>query len=107
MKLPVLLTALVAFLIILNTRLDGFPWSRWIAPFGGTLVLSLVTSALCWGMRYGLELWWGTRGLLVQLGEVVLPAAIALGLFLAIASRLSIPELDLLLNRFIRKKSAP
>lgn len=100
------LTSLVAFLIILNRKLDGFPWRTWFLPFSGTFVLSLGTGAVCWGIRYGLETWWGTRGLLVQLGEVILPATIALGLFLAIASRLPIPELDLLLSRFRRNKSA-
>ncbi|MEM9772510.1 MAG: murein biosynthesis integral membrane protein MurJ [Cyanobacteria bacterium P01_D01_bin.73] len=98
------LTALVAFLIILNRRLGGFPWSRWFVPFGGTLVLSLASGSLCWGIRYGLESWWGTRGIVIQLGQVLIPAAIALGIFLAIASRLPIPEFDLLLSRFTRKK---
>ncbi|MEM1426062.1 MAG: murein biosynthesis integral membrane protein MurJ, partial [Cyanobacteria bacterium P01_H01_bin.130] len=96
------LTALVAFLIILNHRLGGFPWLQWIPSFGGTLVLALGSGALCWGLRYGLEQWWGTQGLLIQLGEVLIPAAIALGLFLAIASRLPIPEVNLLLKRFRR-----
>ncbi|MGD1851118.1 MAG: murein biosynthesis integral membrane protein MurJ [Cyanophyceae cyanobacterium] len=101
------LTALVAFLVILNNRLDGFPWSQWLPSFGGTFVLSLATGALCWGTLFGLETWWGTRGFFVELAEVLIPAAIALGAFLAIASRLPIPEVDLLLKRFTRKKGTP
>ncbi|MEM9244716.1 MAG: murein biosynthesis integral membrane protein MurJ, partial [Cyanobacteria bacterium P01_F01_bin.153] len=41
------LTSLIAFLVILNNRLGGFPWGQWLPSFSSAFALSIATGALC------------------------------------------------------------
>lgn len=96
------LLALVTLLALLHGRIGGLPWRDWLKPFGGLLAASAIAGIGCWGTRLALETALGTGDLWQQLVQIAGGTAIGLGLFLAIALPLQLPELDRLLARFRR-----
>ncbi|QYO68894.1 hypothetical protein [Leptolyngbya sp. 7M] len=52
-----------------------------------------------WATRWGLEVWLGTEGLLVQLIQLSVAGAIGLGVFAVLAARTGLPEVDQLVAR--------
>jgi len=96
------LVALVTLLVLLHGRIGGLPWRDWLKPFGGLLAASAIAGIGCWGTRLGLESALGTGQLWQHLVQIAGGSAIGLGLFLAIALALKLPELDQLLARFRR-----
>jgi putative peptidoglycan lipid II flippase len=96
------LVAMVALLVLLDGRIGGLPWRDWLKPFGGLLAASAIAGGGCWGTRLALETTLGTGQLWQHLIQIAGGSAIGLGLFLAIALALKLPELDQLLARFRR-----
>jgi putative peptidoglycan lipid II flippase len=95
--------SMVAFLWILNRRLNGFPWREWIRPFLGLVMGSAIAGCACWGTRLGLEQWLGTEGFFVQLLQLTLASGVAIAIFGVMATQLGLPEVDMLVGR-IRQK---
>jgi putative peptidoglycan lipid II flippase len=95
--------SLVALLWVLDRRLRGLPWRRMGLPILGIAAGSLLTGFTSWGALIGLQRGLGTEGLLIQLLELGLAGGAGLGVFVLVALRLGLPEVDLLVDR-IRQK---
>jgi putative peptidoglycan lipid II flippase len=93
------LVSMVMFLWLLDRRLGGLPWRDWGRPFLGLVMASLVAAGLCWSCRWALEQGLGTEGFLVQAFQLCVAGGVGLAGFGAIASRLGIPEFDMVVGR--------
>jgi putative peptidoglycan lipid II flippase len=93
------ITSMLAFLWILNRRLNGLPWREWLVPFTQLTGASVAAGLAGWGVveLIGRSLPW--EGFLVQLMELVVGSGLAVGVFALTASRLRLPEFDLLTAR--------
>ncbi len=97
------LVSMVMFLWLLDRRLDGLPWRTWSLPFLGLVGASTVAAGLCWGSRWGLEELLGTEGFFIQVLQLCIAGSIGLAGFGAIASRLGIPEFDMVVGRISQR----
>ncbi|MBF2088449.1 MAG: murein biosynthesis integral membrane protein MurJ [Synechococcales cyanobacterium K44_A2020_017] len=97
------LVSMVMFLWLLDRRLDGLPWQTWSLPFLGLVGASIVAAGLCWGSRWGLEELLGTEGFFIQVLQLCIAGSIGLAGFGAIASRLGIPEFDMVVGRISQR----
>jgi putative peptidoglycan lipid II flippase len=97
------LISMVAFLVILNRRLNGLPWREWIVPTGGLALGSVITGAVAWAVLQGMQSLLGTEGLLIQLLQLCIAGAIGLGVFALFVAQLRLPEVDMFVSR-IRQK---
>jgi putative peptidoglycan lipid II flippase len=97
--------SMLVLLWCLNRKLHGLPWQSWIAPFLKLTLISVMTGAIAWGILYGCQHLWGTEGLLIQLIELSLSGAIALGIFVVCATQLRLPEVDMFSDRIRQRLS--
>ncbi|HEY9817472.1 MAG TPA: murein biosynthesis integral membrane protein MurJ, partial [Candidatus Obscuribacterales bacterium] len=97
------LVSMVMFLWLLDRRLDGLPWQTWSLPFLGLVGASTVAAGLCWGSRWGLEELLGTEGFFIQVFQLCVAGSMGLAGFGAIASRLGIPEFDMVVGRITQR----
>ncbi|WP_346292046.1 murein biosynthesis integral membrane protein MurJ [Sphaerothrix gracilis] len=93
------IVSMVLMLILLDRRLNGLPWLDWARPVLGLFLCSAIAGVICWGVRYGLETWLGTEGILIQLLQLAIASCLGLGSFLLGATLLQIPEAAMLANR--------
>ena len=98
-------TSMGLFLWILNRRLNGLPLGEWGLALLGLTGASLVAGLGSWGVSWGWEQVLGSSNLLLQLFQLCLSLLVALGIFIFLAMKLKLPELDLLVSR-IRQKLA-
>ncbi len=92
----------VMLVTILHRRLGGLPMGKWAGHIAALTLASLVTGVVAWGVITGLERAWGTRGLLVQMGELFLAGSGGMLVFALITSQLGLPEVEQLRRRVIR-----
>ena len=95
--------SMALLLALLDRKLGGLPWRTWLRPFLGLLMASIAAGGASWGTRLLVEGALGTEGLLQQLAALALSGTLGLGLFGAIALRLDIPEVQLLVGQVRRK----
>ncbi|UBF28287.1 murein biosynthesis integral membrane protein MurJ [Kovacikia minuta CCNUW1] len=93
------LFSMIMLLWILNRRLNGLPLREWGMPTLGLAVGSAIAGLACWGTLLGTQHLLGTEGLLIQLIQILISGSVGLILFALFATRLRLPEVDLLVNR--------
>ncbi len=98
-------TSMGLFLWILNRRLNGLPLGEWGLALLGLTGASLVAGLGSWGVSWGWEQVLGSSNLLLQLFQLCLSLLVALGIFIFLAMKLKLPEVDILVSR-IRQKLA-
>lgn len=91
--------SMVALMVLLNRKLHGLPWREWSMPFFALVGCSVVEGVVCWGVSWGYEYWFGTRGFLTQLLELSVASLVGLGVFALLATRLNLPEVDIFVAR--------
>lgn len=97
------ITSMALLLGLLHRRLDGLPLAEWGRSLLGIVLASAIAGCASWGVSQGWEMWVGASNLLLQVLQVGLASFIALGIFAAIASRLNLPEFNLMSDRLRRK----
>jgi putative peptidoglycan lipid II flippase len=97
------LISMMVFLFILNRRLNGLPWREWLSPTVSLTIGSVITGGIAWGVLQGCQRLLGTEGLLIQLLQLCVAGAIALGAFALFVTQLRLPEVDVFVSR-IRQK---
>jgi putative peptidoglycan lipid II flippase len=97
------LISMVALLVILNRRLNGLPWREWLLPTTGLMVGSAIAGGVAWAVLQGCQRVLGTEGLLIQLLQLCIAGAIALGVFALFVMQLRLPEVTVFVTR-IRQK---
>jgi putative peptidoglycan lipid II flippase len=97
------ITSMVVMLWVLNRRLNGLPLLKW-----GNIFLTLAAGTILAGLgSFGTsqlwKQWLGNDNLLLEIGQLLFPSAVAILLFFAVASWLKLPELTILITRFRKK----
>jgi putative peptidoglycan lipid II flippase len=95
--------ATIAFLWILNRRLNGLPLLQWSQDFAGLLVATTAAGLASYGVSQGFEKAIGNSNLFLLLLELSLASGVAIIIFSLIAIQLKLPELTILRSR-IREK---
>lgn len=100
------LISMIMLLWVLDRKLKGLPWREWSLPILGLTIGSVIAGFVCWGTLSASQRVWGTEGLLVQLSELSFSGLAGLSAFTFFATRLKLPEVDILMarlrQRFIR-----
>ena len=95
--------SMIAFLWILNRRLNGLPILRWSKDIAGLFVATVLAGLVSYGISQGWENTIGNANLLLLFLELSLASSIAIAIFGLIAMQLKLPELDLLTSRIKQK----
>jgi putative peptidoglycan lipid II flippase len=95
--------SMIAFLWILNRRLNGLPLLQWSKDLVGLLVATTVAGFASYGISQGLEKAIGNGNLLLLLLELSFASGVAIIIFGLIAMQLKLPELKMLTSK-IRQK---
>ncbi|MBI4781092.1 MAG: murein biosynthesis integral membrane protein MurJ [Oscillatoriophycideae cyanobacterium NC_groundwater_1537_Pr4_S-0.65um_50_18] len=99
------LISMITLLWFLNRKLNGLPLREWGLPLAALTLISGVTGLAAWGTLQGLEQLWGNKGFWVYLAQLCGAGAIGLAVFVALVSRLRLPEVQEFTSR-IRQKLA-
>jgi putative peptidoglycan lipid II flippase len=97
------ITSLLIFTRILHRRLGGLPLGQWGGLFTALSLITVVSGLAGWGVTWGWERAIGRGNLLLQLLDLGIAVTVTVGFFMLGASRLRLPELDMLIAR-IRQK---
>jgi putative peptidoglycan lipid II flippase len=97
------LVSMVALLWFLNRKLNGLPLREWSLPIATLTLISGATGLAAWGSLQGLEQLWGDKGFFVHLAQLCGAGAIGVGVFVALVSRMRLPEVQEFTER-IRQK---
>lgn len=93
----------VIFLGILNRRLQGLPLGQWSWTFLQLIIASLWAGLASWGVSYGWQRFIGSENLLFQLLQLGLSTVVALVIFAFLASKMKLPEVEILTSRLRQK----
>jgi putative peptidoglycan lipid II flippase len=96
------LVSMVALLWFLNRKLNGLPLREWSMPIATLTLISGATGLAAWGTLQSLEQL-GGKGFFVHLAQLCVAGAIGLGVFVALVSRMRLPEVQEFTER-IRQK---
>lgn len=97
------ITSMVAFLWMLNRRLNGLPLAEWGLALLKLIIITIVSGVVSWGVNWGWERFIGSYNLLLQLLQLSLTSSIALIVFAGLAMQLKLPEVDMLATRIQQK----
>jgi len=86
--------SMVVMLWILNRRLNGLPLKEWKTPIAGLAAASAIAGFTAWGTLRGLESLWGNSGLLILLAQLCIAGAAGLIVYIGLALKLRLPEVD-------------
>lgn len=95
--------SMIMFLWILHRRLGGLPLKEWLVAFLGLTGASIVAGFASWGIGEVIEKYITTTNFFVQIGLLIFPVVVCLGVFTILAMQLKLPELDILLGRLRQK----
>ena len=99
------LTSMAVLLWVLHRRLNGLPLLNWggaiLALTGSSFVAGLGSWAVSWGWEQIVD----SENLLFQLLEFTLAALVAVGIFALFASRLNLPEVEIVVSRIRQRFS--
>ena len=91
--------SMVMLVWLLDRKLNGLPWREWAWPILGLAVGSFIAGVASWGTFWGCQQIWGTEALLAQIVQLSVAGLIGIGIFALIATRLNLPEVDVLISR--------
>jgi putative peptidoglycan lipid II flippase len=97
------LMAIALLLIVLHRRLEGLPWREWSWPILQILALSLGVGIVSWATWQGSTHFWPQDNWLLQIAHLSLAAGLGAGVFVLLARRTHLPEVQLLSDRWPRK----
>jgi putative peptidoglycan lipid II flippase len=99
------IVSMIWLLLVLDRKIAGLPWRDWSRPIAQLTAISACAGGVSWLTRWGLELGLGTEGLLPQLTQLAVAGAAGLGVFVLLAMRLGLPEMDQLIDRLRQRFS--
>ncbi len=89
-------------LFLLDRRLNGLPWQRFL-PLVGVFLASVVTGGVTWGVSYAWQQFVPASNTITLLIQLALSGGIGFGVFVAIVAQLKLPEFDKFVGQ-IRQK---
>jgi len=97
------LVSMGALLWFLDRKLNGLPLREWSLPIAILTLISGATGLAAWGSLQALERLWGNQGFFVHLAQLCIAGAIGLGVFVALVSRMRLPEVQEFTGRIQQK----
>ncbi len=97
------LFAMVAMVVLLDRKLLGLGWQRWLAPISYLTAIAILSGMLAAGVSYGLEQLWHTPSLFLQLLQLSLSSFLGLGVFWCLCLPLKLPEFEVLFAQLRQK----
>jgi putative peptidoglycan lipid II flippase len=98
----VMIITFIIFLVILNKRLNGLPWTELGFPLFGIFGASSIAGFITWLLSSGWQQVIPSNFFTLILQLVIL-GGVGLGIFSLIATQLGVPELDILVDRLKQK----
>jgi putative peptidoglycan lipid II flippase len=98
----VMMTTFIIFLVILNKRLNGLPWTELGLPLFGIFGASSIAGFITWLLSSGWQQLIPINFFTLVLQLAIL-GGIGLGIFGLITTQLGVPELDILVGRLKQK----
>lgn len=92
-------TSMAALLWLLNRRLRGLGWRDWLWPIGSLTGSSILAGLTSWGVSWIYQRFLGASSFLQLLGQLSLAAIAGLGVFMVLAARSNVPEVDIFVAR--------
>lgn len=97
------LISMLAFIIILHRRLNGFPLGEWALALFSLTGISAIAGFAGWGVNLQLEKVFGASNLVIELIQLALACGVTLGVFGVLAMQLKLPEVNILTERITSK----
>lgn len=97
------LISTVALYVLLDRKINGLPFWKWLEPIALLTLISFISGALSRFVFWATQNVFGTEGFWILLLELCAGGFAGLGLFALLAMRLPIPEVGVLVDR-IREK---
>jgi putative peptidoglycan lipid II flippase len=97
------ITSMVAFLWILNRRLNGLALAEWSLVLLQLIAITIVSGFASWCANFGWEKFIGSNNFFLQSLQLSLTVGIALIVFAGLAMQLKLPEVDMLAARIKQK----
>ena len=96
-------TSTIAFLWILNRKLNGLPLGEWGVSILGLTGASMVAGLASWGVSYEFQKLLPTQTLLLQIIQLSVAGFVGLAIFAGIATLMKLPEVDIFVARLRQK----
>jgi putative peptidoglycan lipid II flippase len=94
---------MVAFLWILNRRLEGLPVAQWSAIIFKLFAITFISTLVGWGFDHAWREIFTSHNHLLRLLELILGVVIVLACFAGLAWQLKLPELEIVASKFQQK----
>ncbi len=95
--------SMVAFLWILNRRLEGLPIAQWSAIIFKLFAITFISTLVGWGFDHAWREIFTSHNHLLRLLELILGVVIVLACFAGLAWQLKLPELEIVVSKFQQK----
>lgn len=95
--------SMLVLLVLLDRKINGLPLKQWAGIAVVLTGASTIAGLASWGSLQGMQSLVGTEGFAIQLLQLSVSGCVGLGLFIAIAMQLKLPEVDIFARR-IRQK---
>ena len=93
------ITSTLMFLWLLNRKLNGLPLREWSLPILGLTAGSFVAGLASWLTLQGCQQIWGSKGLLLQILQLLVSGTVGIAIFALIAAQMKLPEVDIFVSR--------
>lgn len=97
------IVSMMVFLLILDRRLSGLPLVSWGMTLLSLFAATLGSGLIAWLTNQGLHSLLGVENFWLLLLTVIVSSLVSIGVFMAIASTLKLPELEMLTNTLLAK----
>lgn len=97
------ISSTIMLLWLLNRKLNGLPLREWAWLILGLTGSSFIAGAASWITYFGLQQLWSSSHLLTLLVQLTISGLVGIGIFAAIASRMNLPEFELVGARLTQK----
>lgn len=97
------ITSMIFLTWRLHQKINGLPMKTWALNIGALGGASVFTGVVSWSVNWGLQRVIPNQNLLTQLIELTIASLVGLAVFAFFATKLKLPEVDILVSRIKQK----
>jgi putative peptidoglycan lipid II flippase len=97
------MVSMVILMWVLHRRMNGLPWRDMLAPIGKIALASIAVGFITWAILLVVQLLWVQDGKLMVLVQLAIAGGSGVGLLALILHQLKLPEVQLLLDRVLKR----
>lgn len=97
------ITSMIFLTWKLHQKLNGLPMKQWSLKIGALGGASVFTGVISWGVSWSFQRFIPQQNLLIQLLELTIATLVGLAVFAFFATKLKLPEVDILVSRIKQK----